>query len=213
MKEEYRRNLPHFQPQSAMFFITFRLFGSIPRSKLEQLKTSNQLADNNNLLKNSKHYIDHLDSFLEKGPNGPYYLSNPAIAKIVYDSIHFLNGRNFKLVCFCIMSNHVHIIIYKLQKPLHIILKELKSYTGKEANKILRNLAAASSPNNLSLKHSHNFKFAKFWQAESFDRVVRNREDLSHKIEYVLNNPVNAGLVKHWRDWKWSYCSLEFTDY
>ena len=24
-------------------------------------------------------------------------------------------------------------------------------------------------------------------------------------VNYVLNNPVKAGLVKDWRDWKWNY--------
>ena len=30
LKIEYRRNLPHFLPQGATFFITFRLYGTLP---------------------------------------------------------------------------------------------------------------------------------------------------------------------------------------
>ncbi len=25
-------------------------------------------------------------------------------------------------------------------------------------------------------------------------------------------NPVKAGLVKHWRDWRWNYCRKELSD-
>ena len=42
-------------------------------------------------------------------------------------------------------------------------------------------------------------------QHESYDHVVRDGEELDRIIAYVLNNPVKAGLVKNWRQWKWSY--------
>ena len=32
------------------------------------------------------------------------------------------------------------------------------------------------------------------------------------KKDYVLNNPVKAGLVKHWRDWRWNYCRSELAE-
>ena len=38
IKEYYRRNLPHIQPIGGIFFVTFRLFDSIPRTKLYDLK-------------------------------------------------------------------------------------------------------------------------------------------------------------------------------
>jgi REP element-mobilizing transposase RayT len=31
-------------------------------------------------------------------------------------------------------------------------------------------------------------------------------------IKYVLNNPVKAGLVKNWREWRWNYCRSELSD-
>ena len=35
----YRRNLPHFHPTGAIFFVTFRLAGSLPAEIVEQLRT------------------------------------------------------------------------------------------------------------------------------------------------------------------------------
>lgn len=209
MLEEYRRKLPHFQPISAMFFITFRLFGSIPMEVLEEIKNnsySNSDKINFNTLKlnGNELFFDQMDSYLDKEINGPYHLSNPNIAKIVSDSILYRDGKDYKLVCLCIMSNHLHMIIYKLQKPLHVILKELKSYTGKEANKVLgfsRNQTLAVGA-----------KSKRFWQEESFDRVVRNRIDLANKVDYVINNPVKAGLVDNWKECEWTYCNPKFTE-
>lgn len=38
MKTFYRQRLPHIQPKGAAFFVTFRLFGSIPHGRLKELK-------------------------------------------------------------------------------------------------------------------------------------------------------------------------------
>lgn len=82
-------------------------------------------------------------------------------------------------------------------------MKELKSYTGKEANKILK------SNNYGSLLMTKN---SKFWQAESFDRVVRDKKDLIVKFDYVLNNPVKAGLISDWKEWQWTFCNESFVE-
>jgi hypothetical protein len=146
-KEEYRRNLPHIQPQGAMFFVTLRLYDSIPISKLEFLKESylnkNTTDISGNDIKQLKEaqqddYFLAFDDFLDTNPNGPYYLAIPEIAKLVRDSMTYRDGKDYKLVCYCIMSNHVHMIIYKLTKPLDLIMKELKSFSGKEALQIIR---------------------------------------------------------------------------
>ncbi len=43
------------------------------------------------------------------------------------------------------------------------------------------------------------------WQEESFDRALRHEEDLAGKIEYMLTNPVRAGLVKEAGDYRWAW--------
>ncbi len=43
-----------------------------------------------------------------------------------------------------------------------------------------------------------------FWQRSFWDRVLRKDEDLRAVVEYVLGNPVRAGLVENWRDY--AYC-------
>lgn len=60
------------------------------------------------------------------------------------------------------------------------IVQSWKSYTAKRANEILKREGA-------------------FWAREYFDRIVRSPEDLSRTVEYVVNNPVKAGL----KEWRW----------
>ena len=39
------------------------------------------------------------------------------------------------------------------------------------------------------------------WQPGCFDRLLRSDESADEKWNYIRDNPVRAGLVKHWSDW------------
>jgi len=194
---EYRRKLPHIQPEHGVYFVTLRLKDSLPKEITDKLHK--KYFDNQNyLLKSSnerkqfdKLYFDEIEDILDSSVFGPTWLKNENVAEIISNNLFFLDGKYFKLICFCIMSNHVHFIVYKLISPLYKILNSFKSFTAREANKILN-------------------RSGRFWQREYFDRLVRDRNDLGEKIKYTLNNPVNAGLVGNWKDWRFSYCKPEF---
>jgi REP element-mobilizing transposase RayT len=47
------------------------------------------------------------------------------------------------------------------------------------------------------------------WQPGSFDRLLRSDESLQDKWLYVEENPVRAGLVKHYLDWPYRYAFNE----
>ncbi|MBN1145730.1 MAG: hypothetical protein JXA78_00630 [Anaerolineales bacterium] len=44
-----------------------------------------------------------------------------------------------------------------------------------------------------------------FWQAESYDHVARDDRELERILQYVIYNPVKAGLVLEWEKWPWTY--------
>lgn len=41
------------------------------------------------------------------------------------------------------------------------------------------------------------------WQKDYYDHIIRNSEDLNSHIYYILNNPVKAGLVDDWKNYKY----------
>jgi len=43
------------------------------------------------------------------------------------------------------------------------------------------------------------------WQENFFDHRLRNDENLGQKGEYVLQNPLRAGLVKQAQDWPYTW--------
>jgi len=196
----YYRKFPHLQPADGTFFITFRLYGSIPYVILKQYREERAiiLKRNPELLSDfhfnfEKTVFSKYDQIIENPKSGPQYLSNPGIADIFVNAIHYNDHKTYELICYTIMSTHVHIILYEIKKPLFRILQSLKRHTARESNKILKHEGA-------------------FWEKESYDNLVRDNDDLSVKINYVLQNPVKAGLVTNWEDWKYTYCAKEFLD-
>ena len=107
----YRRKLPHLQPAEATFFITFRLFGSIPIPVLNRMRTHFNLVqqgiiergdlterERRELLRyETKRQHALADDFLDKNLNAPYWLKQSDIASIVAEAIHFRDERQYEL--------------------------------------------------------------------------------------------------------------------
>jgi len=51
------------------------------------------------------------------------------------------------------------------------------------------------------------------WQTESFDHVLRSSESLDAKIDYILDNPIRAGLASKWEDYHWGWRRAEQHQY
>ncbi|MBN1783052.1 transposase [bacterium] len=143
----------------------------------------------------NKYFIQfdrHLDSLI----TGPDWLNNHEIAGIVETGIQFYHLKNYKLIAYTLMPNHVHMIVRMLKSgdglsPYYLsnTIGRLKSFTAQKANQILK-------------------RTGPFWQQENYDHVVRNDGELSRIIEYILNNPVKAGLSETWEQYPYSYCKF-----
>ncbi len=190
-----------------MFFVTFRLANSLPKETIVRLreerkqlerelhKDSKASQHKERLYELHKRYFGKFDKLLDGASTEPHWLSNSHVVKMVVDAIHYRDSKKYELIAYSIMPNHVHMVITveRSDTSLYRILQSLKAFTAKEANKILNRNGA-------------------FWQNESYDHVVRNEKELGNIIWYVLNNPVKAGFVKDWKEWKWSYCKYDIVD-
>ena len=113
-----------------------------------------------------------------------------------------MEGKYLELMAYCIMPNHVHLLIESL------IAGHLK-HRGKTAvyqvADMLR-LLKGSTARDCNLKLARN---GRFWNHESYDHFVRNEQELERTVKYILNNPVKAGLVEEWKDWQFTYINPE----
>ena len=142
----YRRRLPHLYSIGQPVFLTWRLYGTVPRNRFFPDHT----------LSSGKAFIA-LDRILDEARTGPSYLRFPAVADMVVDSIHYQASvlRHYVLHAYVVVPNHVHLLATPYV-PLPKLTKALKGLTGTRANEILGLTGKA------------------FWQQESYDRLVRN---------------------------------------
>ena len=204
--EFYRRHLPHIHLGQATFFITFRLHNSLPNwiirqiqedLELERMLLMNGVGDRKEF---QRSYFEQFDKILDAQKDGNRWLNDPLIASIVADAILYRNGKRFNLISYSIMPNHVHLLVTvtdahepsEKMRYTHLtsVLQSLKSYTAIESNRKLG-------------------RRGQFWQRESYDRVIRDQKELERTILYIVYNPVAAGFVKNWQEWKFTYCCYD----
>ena len=229
------RRRPHLQPPDATLFVTFRLAGSIPQSVFRGYKAKRKwLADQLNQAQTRyKHepnsaelqsWVERIEAYqrewflkseeiLHRAASGPTWLKEESVANKVAENLHRLDGDAFRLDSFSIMSNHVHTVF----KPF-LRAEELREIFDQERGfflitkhpglaKIMHSLKGRSAREcNLLLRRTGSF-----WEHESFDRVIRAGK-FDQTVRYVLNNPVKAGLVDDWQEWRWNYCRTELVD-
>jgi putative transposase len=118
---EYRRNLPHFQPDGATLFITFRLHGTLPMASGRDGRA-----------------FAAADRELDRTAHGPTWLKQPRVAECVTETIqHGERVRTlYDLIAFVVMPNHVHLLIDP-KAPAPKIMQFVKGASAKRANELL----------------------------------------------------------------------------
>jgi REP element-mobilizing transposase RayT len=98
------------------------------------------------------------------------------------------NGH-FELHTVVVMPDHVHLALTPRcdqHGPISIpeIMQEIKSISAHRINKETEHVG-------------------RVWQEESFDRALRREDDLLVKIQYMIDNPLRAGLVNDSAEYRW----------
>jgi REP-associated tyrosine transposase len=203
----YKRKLPHWQPDGAALFLTWRLKDSLPKSALNRIEQTRELLRReteragefvtDRKIRHFKKLFALADDLLDRAQDGPLWLKLPSVASMVQDALLNRYSELYGLWAYVVMANHIHILMQpkptasapesdRLYVPLSEITQRLKGYTSREANKLLGRTGQA------------------FWQIESFDHWARDEEEFYRIIAYIENNPVKAGLAKKPEDWLWS---------
>jgi REP element-mobilizing transposase RayT len=173
-----RGRLPHWETESGVYFVTFRLHDSAPQSLRQEIAERKTLPIK--LPHDPRPSVKEMEEYLDRS-EGACYRRQPEVAEVVANAIHHLDAKHYRLMAWVVMPNHVHLLFKLLPgKSLSKTMHSLKSYTAKEANRFL----GRTGP---------------FWQREYYDRLIRDGAELDRAIAYIHANPEKAGL----RNWKW----------
>lgn len=178
-----RGYLPHYDAPGVTQFVTLRLVDSLPASRRGEWEALLKIE-------NSRERRKQLEAYLDRGL-GECWLRQPAIAKLTEDALRFFDGKRYQLAAWVVMPNHVHLLVDVWKTPLADLVKSWKSFTAREANRLLG-------------------RSGEFWEREYLDTLIEDEKHRRTATRYIESNPAKAKLVLDPKAWPWS--SVRFRD-
>ncbi len=186
-----RNHLPHIDIPGGLYFVTWCLADAVPPGFLNRLQRNRAARiaqirrrfgdiSTSDLRIVDKQMRMELFSEMDRG-RGRCELAVPEVARMVQEALRYFDRDRYRLFNYSVMPNHVHVIFQPKQEwPWWKIVGNWKSFTAKEANRILR-------------------RSGTLWQDDNWDVIIRSAEHFERARRYVLANPAKAGL----ESWPW----------
>jgi len=107
--------------------------------------------------------------------------------RLVCDHILKSDRVFYQLFALVVMPDHVHM----LARPSRgIALSRMMKGTKGVTARLINNARNTRGP---------------VWLSESYDRIIRDEAEAIEKQNYVIQNPVRAGIVEYWQDYPFVY--------
>ncbi len=123
--------------------------------------------------------------------------------------LHF-HSEHYDLLAWCVMPNHVHVLVNVWQMPLGKIMQSWKRCIATRAEVVLTERRSPTRRNGEMFENAPARRAALQWQREYWDTFMRDEEQEWKAVRYIENNPVKAKLCRLSEDWPFS--SAKFRD-
>lgn len=104
---------------------------------------------------------------------------------IIKNTLEFYKELNYKLICYCLMSNHVHLLLKTDSQEPSFFMRRINSLYAKYFNE----------------KYDY---VGHLFQERYFSNIITSEFELLEISRYIHLNPVKANIVKSPTDYKWS---------
>ncbi len=123
-------------------------------------------------------------------------------AEIVLESLRYcISNKGLKMHAWCIMSNHIHLIISTPNHHLSDVIRDCKKFSSKAIVEAIEENKEESRKNwmlwifkKAGERNSRNEEF-QFWQQDNQPMQLDTVDFTLEKLIYLHNNPVKAGIV------------------
>jgi REP element-mobilizing transposase RayT len=118
--------------------------------------------------------------------------------------------KGLEIYGWIIMPSHVHMIISSKENKLEDIVRDMKSHTSTKMKKEIKNYVGESRREWMlqmmekAGKENGNNNDWQFWQQHNKPIQIMNIEMFHETLDYIHNNPVEAGFVEKTEDWLYS---------
>jgi putative transposase len=123
---------------------------------------------------------------------------------------HCRKNKGMEIYGYCIMTSHVHIIFRSALGDPSGLMRDLKGFTSRKIMKTIQDNPQESRREwmlwmfEIAGKRNSNVKEKQFWQQNNQPIEIWSLIVFEQKLNYIHNNPVEAGFVTDPTDWKYS---------
>lgn len=108
---------------------------------------------------------------------------------IMKESLNYYEKYNYELVCYCLMTNHVHLLVRANEKETANLIRRIHSIYSRYFNK------------------KYNY-VGHLWQDKYFAELIEDDKQILETSRYIHLNPVRANMVEEAESYKWSSYSM-----
>jgi putative transposase len=191
-----RGYLPHCDFPGLVQLVTFRLEDSMPASRRGEWE---------HLLKieNVRERRMKLEEYLDRGA-GKCALRTLRVSRLAEDALLYFHKERYDLLAWCVMPNHIHVLVHTWETPLAKMVQSWKRYIATEAEAFLPERRSPTRPDGVSATNAPARRAALQWQREYWDTFMRNDEQQRKAVKYIESNPVKARLCREADEWAFS---------
>ncbi|MBX3740604.1 MAG: transposase [Akkermansiaceae bacterium] len=189
-----RGYLPHWDFDGSLQAVTFRLADSVPAKVICgwrcELQTLLESSDKPTSQKAALELQRRIAKYEDAGYGSCLLARHAPIIQNLLIADHY---SSYKLIEWCIMPNHVHVLIRLLDgQPLGNLVKKWKASSAIQINRIENRTGS-------------------LWAPDYHDRFIRDFDHYYNAIAYIRNNPVKARLCSSPTDYLWSGIGQNWT--
>ena len=122
---------------------------------------------------------------------------------MLIDSLNYCQKeKGLQVYAYVIMSNHIHCVLSSSKNNLSDIIRDFKTHTSKKILKSIKEEEGESRKDwmleqfkNKGLNNKRNKEY-QFWKQDNHPIELYTNYFIDQKINYIHNNPVEAGIVE-----------------
>ena len=171
--------------------ITLKLADAIPQSS--QRTISHAIRDYPQAQR-ALQRRQQLEEVLQQG-KGCCLLQHPLMAAELTEALELHNRKRYKLIAWCIMPNHAHILL----EPTYSMPRIVQAWKTATTRWMLMHKEELQLPTPGRM----------LWMRDYWDRYIPDAREIPPAIRQVHNSPVAAGLCTQPPKWRWSSLSAK----
>lgn len=104
---------------------------------------------------------------------------------LIKEAIEYYEESKYEIICYCLMTNHVHLLIRTEEQPIGKIIGRINSMYAKYFN------------------NKYNY-IGHLFQDRFYSEIIEDDKQMLSASRYIHLNPVRANMVQKPEEYKWS---------